>query len=158
MDSEHTYGLTSRIKGKQRIKQCSYVEPACSNIAAQRIVNDHTSYMTRVRAKFEMDREIPGLGLPSHRDFTNSYTKAECGGLQWTDRAVTTCHLLLNHGALSYPKVPMHLSTMPVYKETTHTPRDYKTSKNMGNPVGTTNHHLNPSSTSTQKSLMNVEA
>jgi hypothetical protein len=25
----------------------------------QRTVNDHTSYMTRVRTKFEMDGEIP---------------------------------------------------------------------------------------------------
>jgi len=36
------------------------MEPACSNIAMQRIVNDHTSYMTRVRTKFKMDREIFG--------------------------------------------------------------------------------------------------
>ena len=58
MDSGHTSGPTSRIKGKQRIKECSYVEPACSNIAVQRTVNDHTSYMIRVRAKFKMDRKI----------------------------------------------------------------------------------------------------
>ena len=51
MDSGHTSGPTSRIKGKQRIKEYSYVEPACSNIAVQRIVNDHTSYMIRARAK-----------------------------------------------------------------------------------------------------------
>jgi hypothetical protein len=58
MDSGHTSGPTSRIKGKQRIKECSYMELACSNIAVQRIVNDYTSYMTRVRAKIKMDREI----------------------------------------------------------------------------------------------------
>ena len=58
MDSEHTSRLTSRIKGKQRIKECSYVEQPCSNIAVLRIVNKHTSYMTRVRAKFKMDGEI----------------------------------------------------------------------------------------------------
>jgi hypothetical protein len=58
MDSGHTSGLTSRIKGKQRIKEYSYVEQACSNIAVQRTVNDHTSYMTRVRAKLKMDGEI----------------------------------------------------------------------------------------------------
>ena len=34
------------------------MEPACSNIAVQRTVNDHTSYMIRVRAKFKMDGEI----------------------------------------------------------------------------------------------------
>jgi hypothetical protein len=76
MDSGHTSGLSSRIKGKQRIKKCSYMEPACSNIAMQKIVNDHTCYMTRIRAKFEMDGKIPGLGLPSHRD---SYTIPERG-------------------------------------------------------------------------------
>ena len=58
MDSGHTSGLTSRIKGKQRIKEYSYVEPACPKIVVQRTVNDHTSYMIRVRAKFKMDGEI----------------------------------------------------------------------------------------------------
>ena len=58
MDSGHTSGPTSRIKGKQRIKECSYMEPACSNLAVQRTVNDHTSYMTRVRTKCELNGEI----------------------------------------------------------------------------------------------------
>jgi hypothetical protein len=58
MESGDTFGPTSRIKGKQRIKECSYMEPACSNIAVQSIVNDHTSYMTRVRAKIKMDRDM----------------------------------------------------------------------------------------------------
>jgi hypothetical protein len=35
--------------------------------------------MTRIRAKFEMEGKILGLGLPSHRDFTNSYTIPEHG-------------------------------------------------------------------------------
>jgi hypothetical protein len=51
---------------------------------------------------------------------------------------------------------------MPVYKETTHIPSGLQpyglTSKNMGKPEGTTNSHLNPSSTSTHTSHMNVEA
>ena len=34
------------------------MEPACSNVAVQRIVNDHTRYMTRVKTKCEMDGEI----------------------------------------------------------------------------------------------------
>jgi hypothetical protein len=58
MDSGHTFGITLRIIGKQRIKECSYVEPACSNIAVQRTIDDHASYMIRVRAKFKMDGEI----------------------------------------------------------------------------------------------------
>ena len=70
MDSGQTSGPTSRIKGKQRIKECFYVEPACSNIVVQRTVNDHTSYMTRVRAKFKMDGEILSMSLPaSTRDY-----------------------------------------------------------------------------------------
>ena len=36
------------------------MESACSNIDVQRTVNDHTSYMIRVKTKFKMDREIPG--------------------------------------------------------------------------------------------------
>ena len=59
----------------------------------QRQVNDHTSYMTRIRVKHEMDGEIPAASLPANRDFTNSYTTLELGGLQGTDRAITTCHL-----------------------------------------------------------------
>ena len=58
MDSGHISGPTSRIKGKQKIKEYSYVEPACSNKAVQRIVDNHTIYMTRVRTKCEMDGEI----------------------------------------------------------------------------------------------------
>ena len=60
MDSGHTSGLTSTIKGKQRIKDYSKAEPAMFNIAVQRTDNDHTSYMTKVRTKCEMDEEIPG--------------------------------------------------------------------------------------------------
>ena len=101
------------------------MELACSNIVVQRTVNGHTSYMTKVRAKFEMDKEIPGLDLPSYRDFMNSYTIPKHGGLQGTERAVTTCRLPLNRGAPSYLKVPVHSSTTPVYKETTHIPWDF---------------------------------
>ena len=57
-DNGHISKPTSRIKGKQRIKECSYMDPSCSNIAVQRTVNDHTSYIIRVRTKFKMDGEI----------------------------------------------------------------------------------------------------
>ena len=33
------------------------MEPAWSNIAMQRIVNDHTSYMIRARTKFKIGQE-----------------------------------------------------------------------------------------------------
>jgi hypothetical protein len=58
MDRGHTSRLTSRIKGKQQIKENSNVELAYSNIAVQRTVNDHISYMIRVKTKCEMDGEI----------------------------------------------------------------------------------------------------
>ena len=46
------------------------MEPAWSNIAVQRTVNDHTSYMIRVRTKFKMDRLSPSTSLlASARDF-----------------------------------------------------------------------------------------
>ena len=51
-------GQPQGLKGKNRTKECSYVEPSYSNIAVQRTVNDHTSNMIRVRAKFKMDGEI----------------------------------------------------------------------------------------------------
>jgi hypothetical protein len=37
--------------------------------------------MTRVRAKFKMDEEIPRPGLPGHRDFMNSYTNTRTWGI-----------------------------------------------------------------------------
>ena len=49
------------------------MEPACSNIVVQRIDNDHTSYMTRVRTMIKMDWGSPSTGLPaSSRDFKTS--------------------------------------------------------------------------------------
>ena len=65
MDSGHTSRPTSRIKRKQRIKEYSYVEPTCSNITVQRTVNDHTSYMTKVRPKCEIDEENSGNSAAS---------------------------------------------------------------------------------------------
>jgi hypothetical protein len=90
-DSGHTSRLTSRINEKQWLKECSYMEPPYSNIAVQRIVDNHTSYMTRARAKFTMDGEIPGPGLSSHRDFTNSYTNTRTWGII---RDGQSCHHL----------------------------------------------------------------
>jgi len=90
----------------------------------------------------------PSTGLlATSCDNLDSYTLPEHGGLRRKDRAVTTCHLPLNRGVPSYPKVPVHPDNMLVYKETTHIPpglRPYgSTSKDMGNPEGTTNRHLN---------------
>jgi hypothetical protein len=79
--------------------------------------------MTRVRTKCEMDGEISGHWFASKPGrLQDSYTISRHGGLQGMDRAVTTCRIPLNCGIPSYPKVPMHSSTMLVYKETTHIP------------------------------------
>jgi hypothetical protein len=70
----------------------------------QRIVDDHTSYIIRVRTKCKIDEESLDTGLPANQgDFTNSYTIPERRGLQWMDMAITTCRLPLNRGAPSYP-------------------------------------------------------
>ena len=44
------------------------MEPTWSNIAVQRIVNYHTSYMTRVRTKREIDGEISEHWSASKRE------------------------------------------------------------------------------------------
>ena len=36
------------------------MEQACSNIAMQRIVDEHTKYIIRARPKFKMDGQISG--------------------------------------------------------------------------------------------------
>jgi hypothetical protein len=82
------------------------VEQACSNIAMQRTVDDHTNYMVRARPKCKMDREICGHWSASKPGrLMNSYMKIpEHGGLQGTNRVITICHLPLNHGAPLYIK------------------------------------------------------
>ena len=125
----------------------------------QRTVKDHTSCMTRVRTKCEIDGEISGNWSASAWDTLKLLHNIRMWGLQGTDRAVTTYRLPLNRGIPSYPKVLVYPSTMPMYKETTHIPlglRPYgSTSKNMGKPEGMTNHHPDPSSTSTHTNHMN---
>ena len=139
------------------------MELACSNIAMQRTVNDHTSYMIRVTTKFKMDREISEhCSISKCERVENSYTIPERGGLQGMDMAVTTYCLPLNHGAPSYPKVSVHPSTTPMYKETTHIPlglRPYRsTSIGHGQTQRNDEPPPQPSSTSTHTSSMNGEA
>ena len=126
----------------------------------QRTVNDHTNYIISIRAKCEAGRRPPSTGLPATScDNLDSYTLQIRGGLQGTNRAVTTCRLPLNRGAPSYPKVFVHLGTMPVYKETTHIPlglRPYG-STSIGHEQTQRNDEPPPqlSSTSTHTSHMN---
>ena len=55
----HIWANLKDKRKKQRIKGYSYMEPTWSNIAMQRTVNDHTSYMIRARTKCEMDGKMP---------------------------------------------------------------------------------------------------
>jgi hypothetical protein len=77
--------------------------------------------MVRARPKCKMDGDISGhwSANKSGRLYELLY---EYLNVITRDRAVTTCRLLLNHGAPSHPKVPVYPSTMLVYKETTHIP------------------------------------
>jgi hypothetical protein len=119
-DSGHTLGPTLRIKEKQRIKEYSYMEQACSNIAMQRIVDTHTNYMVRARPKCKNGRGDLQALVCQWETLRTPIRLPKCGGLQGMDRAITTYRLPLNYGALSPSKVFMHPGTMPVYKETTH--------------------------------------
>jgi hypothetical protein len=88
------------------------VEQACSNIAMQRIVSNHTYIWLRVRARYEMGWESTEYWSTSilmwqfrllHPD--------EHEGLQGTDRAITTCRLPLNRrkrNVSTYSLVPEH--------------------------------------------------
>jgi hypothetical protein len=124
------------------------VEPACSNIAVQRTVDDYTSYMTRVRAKFKINGEIFKHWSASKRErLYDSYTIPKREGLQGTDRAVTTCRLPLNRGIPSYPQIPCTRAPCPCTKKLPIPPRvpdptDWQI-KDIDKPEETTNRHLN---------------
>jgi hypothetical protein len=95
-----------------------------------------------------MDGEISEHWFAQARETLRTPTRIpERGGLQGMDRAVTTCRLPLNRGAPSYPKIPVYLSTMLMYKETSNIPtglRPYgSTSIGHGQTQGMTNRHLN---------------
>ena len=69
-----------------------------SSIVVQRLVDDHTNYIELDLSVRQVGRP-PSTGLPATScDNLDSYTPIEHGGLQGTDRAITTYHLPLNHG------------------------------------------------------------
>ena len=135
------------------------MEPACSNIAMERTVNDHISYMTRVRTKFKMDGEISRNWSASAWETLRLLHSTRMWGIT---RDGYGCHhlpptpqlggMVISEGS----RAPEHHARV---KEITHVPlglRPYRsTSKNMGKPEGMTNCHLIPSSTSTHTSYMN---
>lgn len=53
----HTHGLTSRIKEKTKNKRM-FLSGHVQILLCKEQVNDHTSHMTEIRAKHEMDGEI----------------------------------------------------------------------------------------------------
>jgi len=90
----------------------------------QRKVDDHTSYMVRSRPKCKMDGENSEHWSASKHErlYKLLHEYLNMGDYKgWTGMSPPTVYPS-NHGAPSYPKVPMHPSTMPMNKETTHIP------------------------------------
>jgi len=54
---------------------------------------------------------MPAAGLPADRHFQNSDSTPERGGVQRTDRAVTTCRLPHYRGMPTSSMAPINLST-----------------------------------------------
>ena len=123
----------------------------------------HTCSWIRLRSRRKMtgsplgywSASIPGGIL----DF---YTIPERGGVQGTDRAVTTCRLPHYRGVPSYSPILVYPSTMLVYRRNTQIPpglRPYgSTSKNLGGLASPTNLHPKHSSWSKHERYMNDEA
>ena len=88
----------------------------CSNIAMQRTVDDHTTYMVRARTKCKIGQDATSTDLPATScDNLDSYTRPKRWGLQRTDRVVATCRLPLNRGVgnvFTYSYVPGHLARL----------------------------------------------
>ena len=132
------------------------MEPACSNIAMQRIVNDHTSYMIRVRTKFKMDGELSEQWSASKHETLKLLHNTRTWGIT---RDRQGCHHLpptpqpWDTIILEGSRAPYHHAH--VQGNYPYPPRLQPyglISKNMGKPEGTMNHHPNPSSISTRTS------
>ena len=132
-----------------------------STIVIQRLVNDHTSYIISLRAKYEAGRVATEYWSASNLcDNLDSYTPVERGGLQGTDRVVTTCRLPLNRGKGQCIDLSLHtqaprLRIQKLLKSPrVPDPMDRQV-KNLSTPKGTMNHHLKLSSNSTHISHTN---
>ena len=91
----------------------------------------------------------PSIGLPAtSTDNLYSYTLLECGGLQRTDRAVTTCRLPPEPESrkcihlLPCTRAP-RLITQRLPTPLRDFDRTYRQAQDMGTPKGTMNRHLN---------------
>jgi hypothetical protein len=79
--------------------------------------------MTRVRTKCKMNREISRNWFASAWETLRLLHSTRMWGITRDGQGYHHLSPTPQPGALSYSKVPVHLSTTPVYKETTHTPR-----------------------------------
>ena len=139
-DSGHTSEPTSRIKGRQRIKECSYIELAYSNIAVQRIASDHTYTWIRVSSKYEMGREATKYWSASNLmwQFRLLHPKRTWGIM----KDGQGCHYLSStpqpERRTMHSPVPPYLSTTLAYKETTQIPSSPRPYRSIGKELGHT--------------------
>jgi hypothetical protein len=97
-----------------------------------------------------MDRETPSTGLSTGLPatscgiFTNSYTPVERGGIQGTDKAVTTCRLPLDRGKGMQSPATIYLGTSLAYRVTTHIPCCPRPYGSTGKGLGPTQRHDEP--------------
>ena len=125
------------------------MEPACINIAVQRTVNDHTSYMIRARAKCKIGQEATEYWSASnlvwqfrllHPIQTWEITRdgQDCHHLPPTPQPKSRkcIHLFL------YTQAPcLRTQKLPKFYRVPD-PTDQQV-KNLGTPEGTMNRHLN---------------
>jgi hypothetical protein len=76
--------------------------------------------------------------------FTHSYTLVERGGIQGTDRAISTCRLPLDRRKGMQSHTPIYLGTSPVYIVTTQVPRGPRPYGSICKELGCTRRHDEP--------------
>jgi hypothetical protein len=128
----------------------------------QRIVNDQTIYMIGARAKCKIGWEATEYWSASICMWWFRFLHPRwTWGLQGIDRAITTCHLPLNHGKGNVFTIPPYPSTMFAYVETTQVLPEPRSYGSIGIGLGHTQMHDEPppqlSSNSTHTSCMNDE-
>jgi hypothetical protein len=88
----------------------------------QRTVDDHTNCMVRARSKCNIDREIFGNWSASAWETLALLHNTQTWEITRDAQGYHHLPPTLNYRVLSYSKVPVHLGTMPVYKETIYIP------------------------------------
>jgi hypothetical protein len=122
----HTHGLTSKDKGKTKNERMILSGAGMSNIAVQRIVNDHAHTWYRVRIMQENgsgDHRVLVYQQPHVaylRTPTPQSNVGECKG--WTGLS-PPAHLPLHHGKGMQSPATIYSGTLPAYIVTTQVPR-----------------------------------